>query len=105
VDTPGTCDSGALLEDNLKHISEFLATREGSGGNGVGGDSSGGDGGGGGGGGGLHALVLVLSAAARFTQEEAIAMERQGWRHFSPRCFAVKAPQLTTAGIVLATNL
>ena len=25
---------------------------------------------------GLHALVLVLSAAARFTQEEAVAMER-----------------------------
>jgi hypothetical protein len=24
VDTPGTCDSGALLDDNLQHISEFL---------------------------------------------------------------------------------
>jgi hypothetical protein len=25
IDTPGTCDSGALLENNLKHISEFLS--------------------------------------------------------------------------------
>ena len=55
VDTPGTCDSGALLEDNLRHISEYLRSQEG---------------------GGIHALVLVLSASARFTQEEAIAMER-----------------------------
>ena len=95
IDTPGTCDSGALLEDNLAHISahlrgedagatasdeaditikkkgappnanertsnaEHLAPR----------------------GPGLkparvHAFVLVLSAAARFTQEEAIALER-----------------------------
>ena len=56
VDTPGTCDSGALLDDNLKHISEFLRSDEVQG--------------------GVHAIVLVLSAAARFTQEEAIAMER-----------------------------
>ena len=28
VDTPGTCDSGALLEDNLKHISAFLRGEE-----------------------------------------------------------------------------
>ena len=28
VDTPGTCDSGALLEDNLRHISAFLRGEE-----------------------------------------------------------------------------
>ena len=106
IDTPGTCDSGALLEDNLAHISAHLRgedagatasdeaeaftirkeetstpnanertsnaehrtppagppgeqkslkslepTR-------------------------VHAFILVLSAAARFTQEEAVALER-----------------------------
>jgi len=50
VDTPGTCDSGALLDDNLQHISEFLRSSANGGGNGVG-DS------------GVHALVLVLNAA------------------------------------------
>jgi len=57
IDTPGTCDSGALLEDNLRRISDFLAsTTEVDG--------------------GVDALVFVLSAANRFTQEEADAMER-----------------------------
>ena len=77
VDTPGTCDSGALLEDNLRHISAFLRG-EADAANDPDGDSNGtrarvdalSDSG------GTHALVLVLSAAARFTQEEAVAMER-----------------------------
>lgn len=77
VDTPGTCDSGALLEDNLRHISAFLRG-EADAANDPDGDPHGararvdslGDGE------GIHALVLVLSAAARFTQEEAVAMER-----------------------------
>ena len=76
VDTPGTCD-GALLEDNLRHISAFLRG-EADAANDPDGDSNGtrarvdalSDSG------GTHALVLVLSAAARFTQEEAVAMER-----------------------------
>ena len=81
IDTPGTCDSGALLEDNLAHISAHLRgedegaaemaktrvnekdamttkTTDAS-------DPA-----------RVHAFVLVLSAAARFTQEEAIALER-----------------------------
>ena len=70
VDTPGTCDSGALLEDNLKHISAFLRGEEKPGPDDDEDDEvdAGGE--------GLHALVLVLSAATRFTQEEAVALER-----------------------------
>ena len=67
VDTPGTCDSGALLEDNLKHISAFLRGEEKPDDEDDEVDA---------GGEGLHALVLVLSAATRFTQEEAVALER-----------------------------
>ena len=67
VDTPGTCDSGALLEDNLKHISAFLRGEEKP-------DDDDEDDEVDAGGEGLHALVLVLSAATRFTQEEAVAL-------------------------------
>ena len=82
VDTPGTCDSGTLLEDNLVHISEFLRgecrrdEEESEGDDSetltiVSGDKKTA---------GapikVHAFVLVLSAASRFTQEEAIALER-----------------------------
>jgi len=70
VDTPGTCDSGALLEDNLKHISAFLRGEEKPGPDDDEDDEADA------GGEGLHALVLVLSAATRFTQEEAVALER-----------------------------
>ena len=94
IDTPGTCDSGALLEDNLAHISAHLRGEEGGAT----------DAGSGAGQAGhernrsgeekdaesnrvlhesdtsaparVHMFVLVLSAAARFTQEEAIALER-----------------------------
>ena len=69
VDTPGTCDSGALLEDNLKHISAFLRGEDLP-------DDDDEDDEVDAGGEGLHALVLVLSAATRFTQEEAVALER-----------------------------
>ena len=70
VDTPGTCDSGALLEDNLKHISAFLRGEDKPGPDDDEDEEvdAGGE--------GLHALVLVLSAATRFTQEEAVALER-----------------------------
>ena len=92
IDTPGTCDSGALLEDNLAHISAHLrgeeggATDAGSGAGQAGHERNTGEekdaessplhesatsapar---------VHMFVLVLSAAARFTQEEAIALER-----------------------------
>jgi len=92
IDTPGTCDSGALLEDNLAHISAHLrgeeggATDAGSGARQAGHERNTGEekdaessplhesatsapar---------VHMFVLVLSAAARFTQEEAIALER-----------------------------
>ena len=81
VDTPGTCDSGRLLEDNLRAISAFLRG-EADGGDALADDAGDaslasappnpdsaavGD---------VHALVLVLSAGARFTQEEAVATER-----------------------------
>ena len=75
VDTPGTCDSGALLEDNLRHISAFLRGEErkdestADDDDDDGAEAGAGDE-------GLHALVLVLSAATRFTQEEAVALER-----------------------------
>ena len=73
VDTPGTCDSGALLEDNLRHISAFLRGEErkdeSADDDDDGAEAGAGDE-------GLHALVLVLSAATRFTQEEAVALER-----------------------------
>ena len=69
VDTPGTCDSGALLEDNLKHISAFLRGEENP-------DDDDEDDEAAAGGEGLHTLVLVLSSATRFTQEEAVALER-----------------------------
>ena len=81
IDTPGTCDSGALLEDNLAHISAHLrgeeggATEAGSGAkdaesnprireSATSAPAR------------VHMFVLVLSAAARFTQEEAVALER-----------------------------
>lgn len=94
IDTPGTCDSGALLEDNLAHISAHLrgeeggATDAGSGAAQAGHERNTA---------GeekdaesnpriresatsaparVHMFVLVLSAAARFTQEEAVALER-----------------------------
>ena len=81
VDTPGTCDSGRLLEDNLRAISAFLRG-EADGDDALADDAGDaslapappnpdsaavGD---------VHALVLVLSAGARFTQEEAVATER-----------------------------
>ena len=65
IDTPGTCDSGALLEDNLVHISKYLRGEEGGE---TGGDEKKQH--------HVHAFILVLSAASRFTQEEAIALER-----------------------------
>ena len=90
IDTPGTCDSGALLEDNLAHISAHLRGEDAAEeacvnvndahvkkGPTVDAKTSRED--------GracspeparVHAFVLVLSAAARFTQEEAIALER-----------------------------
>ena len=90
IDTPGTCDSGALLEDNLAHISAHLRGEDAAEeacvnvndahvkkGPTVDAKTSCED--------GracspeparVHAFVLVLSAAARFTQEEAIALER-----------------------------
>ena len=75
VDTPGTCDSGALLEDNLRHISAFLRGEERKDESAAADDDD--DGAEAGAGDeGLHALVLVLSAATRFTQEEAVALER-----------------------------
>lgn len=63
IDTPGTCDSGALLEDNLAHISAHLRGEDAGATASVEPAR-------------VHAFVLVLSAAARFTQEEAIALER-----------------------------
>ena len=75
MDTPGTCDSGALLEDNLRHISAFLRGEERKDESAADDDDD--DGAEAGAGDeGLHALVLVLSAATRFTQEEAVALER-----------------------------
>lgn len=74
VDTPGTCDSGALLEDNLRHISAFLRGEERKDESADDDDDDGAEAGAGDE--GLHALVLVLSAATRFTQEEAVALER-----------------------------
>ena len=71
IDTPGTCDSGALLEDNLAHISAHLRGEDAGATASDEAEQK-----------GLlqparvHAFVLVLSAAARFTQEEAIALER-----------------------------
>lgn len=55
VDTPGTCDSGALLETNLSAIASFVTGRCAA---------------------GVHALVLVISAADRFTRDEKIAVDR-----------------------------
>ena len=76
VDTPGTCDSGALLEDNLRHISAFLRGEERVDESTAADDDDDDGAEAGAGDEGLHALVLVLSAATRFTQEEAVALER-----------------------------
>ena len=76
VDTPGTCDSGALLEDNLRHISAFLRGEERKDESAADDDDDDDGAEAGAGDEGLHALVLVLSAATRFTQEEAVALER-----------------------------
>ena len=76
VDTPGTCDSGALLEDNLRHISAFLRGEERVDESTADDDDDDDGAEAGAGDEGLHALVLVLSAATRFTQEEAVALER-----------------------------
>ena len=106
IDTPGTCDSGALLEDNLAHISAhlrgedagvtasdeaeaFTIRKEGTSTPNANERTSNAEhrtppagppgeqkslksleptr---------VHAFILVLSAAARFTQEEAVALER-----------------------------